>query len=196
MRIDHQIIDKWVKPGTRILDLGCGDGTLLKHLTTVKNVHGYGLEISSENILRCVENGVSVIEQDIDQGLYNFDDRSFDTVIMSQTIQTMQYPDKALTEMLRIGKECIVAFPNFGHWRARVQLLVSGRMPVSDILPYEWYNTPNIHFCTCRDFEILCKALDIKIMSRAVIASRSIGKLLQYIHPNLFAETAIYRVAK
>ncbi len=195
MRIEHQIIERWVRPDTRILDLGCGDGTLLKLLTKVKNIHGYGLEIDSENILRCVENGVNVIEQDIDQGLYNFDDRSFDTVIMSQTIQTMQYPDKALIEMLRIGKECIVAFPNFGHWRARVQLLVNGRMPVSDILPYEWYNTPNIHFCTFRDFEVLCRALNINIVERAVVASRSLGSLLQHIHPNLFGETAIYRVS-
>lgn len=195
MRIDHQIIENWVSPDSRILDLGCGDGTLLKRLTDVKNTHGYGIDISSENILRCVENGVNVIEQNIDEGLYNFDDHSFDTVIMSQTIQTMQFPDKVLVEMLRVGKECIVTFPNFGHWRARIQLLVNGRMPVSDILPYEWYNTPNIHFCTFKDFEVLCEALNIKIINRAVVANRSFGHFLQHIHPNLFGETAIYRVA-
>ncbi len=195
MRIDHQIIENWVSPDSRILDLGCGDGTLLKRLTDVKNTHGYGIDISSENILRCVENGVNVIEQNIDEGLYNFDDHSFDTVIMSQTIQTMQFPDKVLVEMLRVGKECIVTFPNFGHWRARIQLLVNGRMPVSDILPYEWYNTPNIHFCTFKDFEVLCEALNIKIINRAVVANRSFGHFLQHIHPNFFGETAIYRVA-
>lgn len=196
MRVDHQIIEKWVQTNTRVLDLGCGDGTLLKNLKQSKNIRGYGLDINPENILRCVENDVNVIEQNIDQGLYNFEDQSFDTVIMSQTIQTMHYPDKALNEMLRIGKECIVAFPNFGHWRARIQLLINGRMPVSDILPYEWYNTPNIHFCTFRDFEFLCQALNIKVLNRAVVATRSIGTVLQHIHPNLFAETAIYRVSR
>lgn len=196
MRVDHQIIEKWVQSDTRVLDLGCGDGTLLKNLKQSKNIRGYGLDINPENILRCVENGVNVIEQNIDQGLYNFEDQSFDTVIMSQTIQTMHYPDKALNEMLRIGKECIVAFPNFGHWRARLQLLINGRMPVSDILPYEWYNTPNIHFCTFRDFEFLCQALNIKVLNRAVVATRSMGTVLQHIHPNLFAETAIYRVSR
>lgn len=196
MRIDHRLIHDWVVPDSRVLDLGCGDGTLLKLLRENKNVIGYGLDIDAENILRCVENGINVIEQNIDQGLYNFDDRSFDTVIMSQTIQTMQYPDKALVEMLRIGKECIVTFPNFGHWRARLQLLVSGRMPVSDILPFEWYNTPNIHFCTFRDFEVLCKALDIRVLNRAVVASRKGSALLQHLRPNLFGETAIYRVSK
>lgn len=196
MRIDHQLIEQWVQPGARILDLGCGDGTLLKNLTEKKHVHGYGIDINPENILRCVENGVNVIEQNIDEGLYNFDNHSFDTVIMSQTIQTMQYPDKVLDEMLRIGKECIVTFPNFGHWRARFQLLLQGRMPVSDILPYEWYNTPNIHFCTFHDFEVLCKALHIQVLNRTVIASRSLGSFLQHMHPNLFGETAIYRVTR
>ncbi len=195
LRIDHKIIDRWVAPKTRILDLGCGDGTLLKHLSDTKNVHGYGVDINAENIIRCVENDVNVIEQDIDAGLANFDDQSFDTVIMSQAIQTMQYPDKALKEMLRVGKECIVTFPNFGHWRARLHLFINGRMPVSDILPYEWYNTPNIHFCTFLDFEVLCKALGIRVLNREVAASRSVGTFFQHKHPNLFGETAIYRVS-
>lgn len=196
LRIDHQIIDRWVSANTRILDLGCGDGTLLKHLTETKNIRGYGIDINDENIIRCVENGVNVIEQDIDEGLHNYDDQSFDTVIMSQAIQTMQSPDKVLKEMLRVGKECIVTFPNFGHWRARFHLCFSGRMPVSDILPYEWYNTPNIHFCTFRDFEVLCQALNIKILNREVVASRSFGTIFQHMLPNLFGETAIYRVSQ
>ncbi len=196
LRIDHKIIDRWVSANTRILDLGCGDGTLLKHLTETKNIHGYGIDINAENIIRCVENGVNVIEQDIDEGLHNYDDQSFDTVIMSQAIQTMQSPDKVLKEMLRVGKQCIVTFPNFGHWRARFHLCFSGRMPVSDILPYEWYNTPNIHFCTFRDFEVLCKALNIKILNREVVASRSFGTIFQHMLPNLFGETAIYRVSQ
>lgn len=196
LRIDHKIIDRWISEKTRILDLGCGDGTLLKHLAETKNVHGYGIDINAENIIRCVENGVNVIEQDIDEGLHNFDDQSFDTVIMSHAIQTMQYPDKALKEMLRVGKECIVTFPNFGHWRARLHLCIGGRMPVSDILPYEWYNTPNIHFCTFKDFEVLCRTLKIKILNREVVASRSFGTIFQHMLPNLFGETAIYRVSQ
>lgn len=195
LRLDHKIIGQWVKADSRILDLGCGDGTLLKHLSQTLNVHGYGIDINEENIIRCVENEVNVIEQDIDEGLSNFDNQSFDTVIMSHAIQTMQYPDRALKEMLRVGKECIVTFPNFGHWKARLHLFLGGRMPVSDILPYEWYNTPNIHFCTFKDFEILCKALDINILNREVVASKSFFTFFQHTHPNLFGETAIYRVS-
>lgn len=196
MRIDHKIVQRWVSRDARVLDLGCGDGALLQQLIESKNVHGYGIDINDENILRCVEAGINVIEQNIEEGLSNFDDKSFDTVIMSQAIQTMYHPDKVLEEMLRVGKECIVTFPNFGHWRARIQLMVNGKMPVSDILPYEWYNTPNIHFCTFADFEVLCKALDISVLNRAVVATKSLGTILQHIHPNLFGETAIYRVTK
>ncbi len=195
LRLDHKIITQWVKPNTRILDLGCGDGTLLKHLSDSLNIHGYGVDINEENIIRCVENQVNVIEQNIDEGLSNFDDQSFDTVIMSQAIQTMQYPDKALKEMLRVGKECVVTFPNFGHWKARLHLCIDGRMPVSDILPYEWYNTPNIHFCTIKDFDALCKALNINVLNREVVASKSLLTTFQHSLPNLFGETAIYRVS-
>lgn len=196
MRIDHSIIENWVTPKTRVLDLGCGDGTLLKSLSEKKDTHGYGIEINAENILRCIENDVNVIEQDIDEGLSNFDDQSFDTVIMSQAIQSMQYPDKVLKEMLRVGKECIVTFPNFGHWKTRVHLALNGRMPVSDILPYEWYNTPNIHFCTFRDFDVLCHSLSLKTLNREVVARRSFGTFFQRSHPNLFGETALYRISK
>ncbi len=195
LRLDHKIITQWVKPNTRILDLGCGDGTLSKHLSDPLNIHGYGVDINEENIIRCVENQVNVIEQNIDEGLSNFDDQSFDTVIMSQAIQTMQYPDKALKEMLRVGKECVVTFPNFGHWKARLHLCIDGRMPVSDILPYEWYNTPNIHFCTIKDFDALCKALNINVLNREVVASKSLLTTFQHTLPNLFGETAIYRVS-
>ncbi len=195
LRVDHQIIESWVKPDSRVLDLGCGDGTLLRELADRKSIHGYGVEISSENILRCIENDVNVIEQNIDEGLTNFDDQSFDTVIMSQAIQTMMHPDKVLVDMLRVGRQCIITFPNFGHWKTRVHLALYGKMPVSDILPYEWYNTPNIHFCTFRDFEHLCRALDIEILNREVVATRSFGSFMQHTHPNLFGETALYRVS-
>lgn len=196
MRIDLRIIDQWIKPDSRILDLGCGDGTLLRYLADHKNVRGYGLEISPEGIQACVAKGVNVIEQNLDEGLNNFDDDSFDTVIMSQTLQAMRYPKTMLAEMARIGKECIVTIPNFGHWRARLQLLFRGRMPVSDLLPYEWYDTPNIHFCTFRDFEILCAEMRLVVVDKAVVAERSRGKGLSQLNPNLFGETGIFRVRK
>ena len=194
MRIDYKIVESWVKPESRVLDLGCGDGALLKELRARKNTHGYGIDINTENILRCIDNGINVIEQNIDEGLSNFSDKSFDTVIMSQTIQTMHNPEKVLEEMVRVGRECIITFPNFGHWRARFQLFFGGKMPVSDLLPYEWYNTPNIHFCTFHDFDILCKNLNVQVLNREVIAERSFGKSFQHLNPNLLGETALYRV--
>ena len=196
MRLDYTIVENWVKPHSQVLDLGCGDGSLLQRLRSEKNVHGYGLEIDSENILRCIQNDVNVIEFNIEDGLEAFADKRFDTVIMSQAIQTLQRPDKALSEMLRIGRECIITFPNFGHWKARLMLATKGRMPVSDLLPYEWYNTPNIHFCTFKDFDLMCRAVGARIINREVIATASLGKSLRGLHPNLFGETALYRVSK
>ena len=194
MRLDQKIIEDWVKPDARVLDLGCGDGSLLSHLQNTKNVRGYGLEISEQGILACVEKGINVIEHNLDDGLDSFADQSFDTVIMSQVLQTMHYPDKVLAEMMRIGREAIVTFPNFGHWRARWHLAINGRMPVSDLLPYEWYNTPNIHFCTFKDFEVLCQQLNYKIIDRKVAAETSNQQWLLPLSPNLFGETAIYRI--
>jgi methionine biosynthesis protein MetW len=196
MRIDQKIIEDWIKPGARILDLGCGDGSLLEHLTKTKGARGYGLEISADGILSCVKKGINVIEQNLDDGLHNFADQSFDTVIMSQVLQTMHYPDKVLAEMMRVGCEAIVTFPNFGHWRARWHLAIGGKMPVSDLLPYEWYNTPNIHFCTFKDFEILCKNLRYQVIDRRVAAETAPGKWLYPLRPNLFGETAIYRIRR
>lgn len=195
MRLDHQAIQKWIPPKTRVLDLGCGDGTLLRQLTDELNIHGYGVEINPENILRCVEISVNVIEQNLDEGLSNFDDLSFDTVIMSQTIQTMHNPDKVLNEMLRIGRQAVVTFPNFAHWRARWHLFWKGRMPVSEHLPYEWYNTPNIHFCTITDFEVLCHDMGIKVVDKLVIDRNGTSPLVESF-PNYFAETALYLLSK
>jgi len=196
MRIDQRIIEQWIQPNSRVLDLGCGDGTLLRHLADHKNVRGYGLEISPEGIEACVAKGVNVIEQNLDQGLKNFEDNSFDTVIMSQTLQAMRYPKTTLAEMTRVGRECVVTIPNFGHWRARLQLLFRGRMPVSDLLPYEWYDTPNIHFCTFLDFEILCRDMQLQVVEKAVVTEKSLGKRLSQLHPNIFGETGIFRVRK
>ena len=193
MRIDHQEIKTWIRPDSRVLDLGCGDGTLLKLLTETRNIHGYGIEINEENILRCVENQVNVIEQDLDDGLSNFEDQSFDTVIMSQTIQTMQHPEKMVAEMLRVGRQCIVTLPNFAHWRARLYLMFKGRMPVSEFLPFEWYNTPNIHFCTIKDFDALCKEMNINVLNRLILSGHGTS-ILTKINANFFGETAMYRL--
>lgn len=195
MRIDLNEIQHWITQGSRILDLGCGDGTLLKFLIDTKQVQGYGLEIDAEQINTCIDKGLNVIEQNLDRGLGNFADKSFDTVLMTQALQTLHFPHLVLDEMLRVGKECIVTFPNFGHWKARFYLATRGRMPVSDLLPYEWYNTPNIHFCTFKDFEVLCRERNIKVIHRQVVNEQS-GQTLKDFMPNLFGETAIYHLSK
>jgi methionine biosynthesis protein MetW len=195
MRIDLNEIQHWIKQGSRILDLGCGDGTLLKFLIDTKQVQGYGLEIDAAQISTCIDKGLNVIEQNLDRGLGNFADKSFDTVLMTQALQTLHFPHLVLDEMLRVGKECIVTFPNFGHWKARFYLATRGRMPVSDLLPYEWYNTPNIHFCTFDDFEVLCHERNIKVINRQVVNEQS-GQTLKDFMPNLFGETAIYHLSK
>lgn len=195
MRIDLNEIQHWIAQSSRVLDLGCGDGTLLKFLIDNKGVQGYGLEIDAEQINACIDKGLNVIEQNLDQGLGNFGDKTFDTVIMTQALQTLHFPHLVLDEMLRVGKECIVTFPNFGHWKARLHLALQGRMPVSDLLPYEWYNTPNIHFCTFKDFEVLCRERHIRVISRQVVNEQS-GQALKDFMPNLFGETAIYHLSK
>jgi methionine biosynthesis protein MetW len=195
MRIDLNEIQHWIPQHSRILDLGCGDGTLLKYLIDTKQVQGYGLEIDPDQINICIDKGLNVIEQNLDRGLGNFTDKSFDTVLMTQALQTLHFPHLVLDEMLRVGKECIVTFPNFGHWKARFHLFTRGRMPVSDLLPYEWYNTPNIHFCTFKDFEVLCRERQIKVIHRQVVNEAS-QSLFKDIMPNLFGETAIYHLSK
>ncbi|HSX85768.1 MAG TPA: methionine biosynthesis protein MetW [Cellvibrio sp.] len=195
MRIDLNEIQHWITQGSRILDLGCGDGTLLKFLIDNKQVEGYGLEIDPEQINLCIDKGLNVVEQNLDRGLGNFSDKSFDTVLMTQALQTLHFPHLVLDEMLRVGKECIVTFPNFGHWKARFYLATRGRMPVSDLLPYEWYDTPNIHFCTFKDFEVLCREKNIQVINRQVVNEQSLHTLKD-IAPNLFGETAIYHLRK
>ncbi len=197
MRTDLDIISQWITPSSRVLDLACGDGTLLSRLASDKSVFGYGLEIDDSYISECISKGVNVIEHNLDtDSLDTFGDRSFDTVIMTQALQTMRYPDNVLEEMLRIGKECIVTFPNFGYWKARIHLALKGRMPVSDLMPYEWYDTPNIHFCTFKDFEILCKQRGISVKRRQVTPTRNpIDILGAKLLPNFFGETAIYHLS-
>jgi methionine biosynthesis protein MetW len=196
MRIDLDIIQSYVEPGATVLDLGCGDGTLLSMLREQKSVIGVGLEKDHQKITDCIQKNISVIDQDLNEGLEAFSENSYDVVIMTLTLQAMQRPDFVLEDMLRIGKQCIVAFPNFGHWKARWHLSLHGRMPVSDLLPYQWYDTPNIHFCTVKDFESLCQQKNITVINREVVATNSLGNFFTKLHPNLFGETAIYHLRR
>ena len=196
LRADLQIIEQWIQPGSHVLDLGCGQGELLHYLQNEKNVHGYGLEIAPDNINACIAKGVNVIDKNLDLGLDNFADRSFDTVVMTQALQAVHYPDRILEDMLRIGREAILTFPNFGHWRCRLYLGLKGRMPVSEFMPYTWYNTPNIHFCTFKDFENLCHERSVKILDRLVVDQTHRSSTLSAMWPNLLGEVAIYRVTR
>lgn len=196
MRADLEIIQEWIAPGSKVLDLGCGNGELLTFLQQQKQITGYGVEVDHDNITACIEKGVNVIEKNIDEGLASIDDSSFDTVIMTQALQVMYRPDQIVDEMLRIGKECIVTFPNFGHWRARGYLAFRGRMPVSKFLPYTWYNTPNIHFCTFKDFEQLCVERNIHILDRTVVDNEHKHHWSIRLWPNMLGEIAIYRITR
>ncbi len=196
MRQDLTHILRWIEPGSRVLDLGCGDGDFLELLQRERQVRGTGLEIDEDNITAAVARGLDIIEQNMDQGLGNFPDQSFDTVVMAHALQAVHFPDKVLEEMLRIGRQCIVTFPNFGHWRCRLYLGTRGRMPVSRFLPYNWYDTPNIHFCTVEDFEALCAERCIRILSRDTIGNTQRRPLLARLWPNLFSLTAIYRITR
>lgn len=196
MRADLEIIRDWIAPESRVIDLGCGDGELLSHLVAEKRVKGYGIEIDHDNITRCIENGVNVIEKDIDEGLASIRNNSFDTVVMTQALQTMHRPDVIVEEMLRIGKECIVTFPNFAHWRVRSYLALRGKMPVSKFLSYTWYNTPNIHFFTFKDFEELCLERNIKILQRTVVDHAHRDRWWIHLWPNMLGEIAIYRITR
>lgn len=188
MRPDHSAITNWVAPGARVLDLGCGDGSLLRHLWHERQAPGYGVEIDDAAVLECVANDVNVLQVDLESGLSLFGDRSFDCVILSETLQTIHRTEFLMKEMLRVGSEVIVSFPNFGHWSARLQVLF-GHMPVSETLPYEWYETPNVHHCTIDDFEALCRRLGVRIRERLVLHE---GRAVSFL-PNLLGSLAVYR---
>ncbi|MCW5575800.1 MAG: methionine biosynthesis protein MetW [Burkholderiales bacterium] len=186
-RPDFAAIAQCISRDAHVLDLGCGDGTLLKYLQQSRGVTGYGVEIDDGNVLACVRNGVNVIQSDLERGLAEFADGSFDFVVLSQTLQAMRNTERIVREMLRVGRAGIVTFPNFGHWRNRLQIL-RGRMPVSDRLPFEWFDTPNIHLCTVADFERFCAERGIRIVSRTVLSD---GRPVQAL-PNLLGELAVY----
>lgn len=193
LRTDLDIISGWIKPGSRVLDLGCGDGALLAYLQDHRQVTGYGLEIDDANIVKCIQAGVNVIQTDLDAGLSDFRADTFDYVVMTETLQAIYYPHKLLDEMLRIGREGIVTFPNFGHLRTRIQLGLGGHMPISKFLPNEWYDTPNIHLCTVKDFERLCHQRGIHILQRTVVDHTHKTSLGMRLMPNLLGEIALYR---
>ena len=186
-RPDFAAIAGWVRPGTRVLDLGCGDGTLLKYLKQQRGIIGYGIEIDDTSILACTRNGVNVIQGDLERGLSDFENRSFDYVILSQTLQAMKNSERIIREMLRVGLEGIVTFPNFGYWKNRLQI-ARGHMPVSENLPYQWFDTPNVHLCTIADFERFCRERGIRVVERKVLTRGNPVSML----PNLLGALAVY----
>jgi len=193
LRTDQALIAEWIQPESRVLDLGCGDGTLLTYLHYELQATAYGLEIDPDNVTASIARGVPVLQSDIDAGLSDFDDNSFDYVIMTQTLQAVHYPNKVINEMLRVGREGIVTFPNMGHWRSRMQVALGGRMPMTPALPYQWYNSPNIHLCTVRDFEALCEEEGIEILEYTTVDHAHRTSLGMWLFPNLLGEIAIYR---
>lgn len=194
LRTDLKIIQDWIKPDCRILDLACGDGALMTALQKNNNATGYGMEISLPDINTCLVKGLNVIHRDIELGLEIFGDQSFDYILTTHSIQTLKNPAQLLEEMVRVGCRGIVSFPNMGFWRSRAHIALGGKMPITKSLPYQWYDTPNYHLCTLRDFENLCKTLEIQILRRAAISNTRTNKLPSRIMPNLFSETALYEI--
>jgi len=187
-RFDFQLIASWIAPGSRVLDLGCGDGVLLAGLAATHGIAGYGVEIDDANVLASVKNGVNVVQRDLEEGLAIFEDNAFDFVILSQTLQAMRNVEGVLREMLRVGREGIVTFPNFGFWRHRLDVL-QGYMPVSRTLPHSWYDTPNIHLCTVKDFKDLCAKIGAQILDERVIHE---GRTVRVL-PNLLGSLGVFR---
>lgn len=190
-RYDYEVITQWIEPGEKVLDLGCGDGELLKHLMAVRQVQGYGVENDPDKLLGSVNNGVNVIQMDLEKGLVGLEDGFFDHVIMSLSLQAMHNTQGILAEMLRVGREAVVSFPNFGYWRHR-QSILNGRMPVSESLPHQWFNTPNVRFFTIADFDALCELNGIAVRERLAFDE---GKLV-LDEPNFLASVAVYRLGR
>lgn len=188
LRVDLELIAGGIERGSRVLDLGCGDGALLAHLRDARDCRGYGVDIADANVLECVKRRVNVIQSNLDAGLRMFADDMFDTVVLSQTLQAMHRIEDVLRDMARVARHGVVSFPNFGHWR-HVAALLGGRMPVTKQIPYAWHNTPNIHLCTPKDFEDLARRLGFSITGRAMLADGNAVSLL----PDLRATLAVYR---
>lgn len=191
-RADFDLIASWVKPNERVLDLGCGDGSLLKRLIEERGAFGYGIEREEAGVLAAIRQGINVIQGDLEQGLTGFDDGTFDHVVLSRTLQTVRHTEWLLKEMLRVGREAVVSFPNFSYWKNRMAVM-SGRMPVSEDLPYEWFDTPNMRFFTLLDFESLCTKMQLVIRERQVLDER--GRLVVE-EPNFLGSLAVYRLGR
>lgn len=191
-RLDYAAIASWVPQAARVLDLGCGDGELLAHLRQVRGAVGYGVENDPQRVLGCIKNGINVLQIDLEQGLYGFRDASFDVVVMSNALQALHRTEKVLREMLRVGVEAIVSFPNFAYWKHR-QAIMEGHMPVSDRLPYQWYDTPYVRFFTIVDFEALCGKLDLRVRERLVLDD--LGRPVDE-EPNFLGSFALYRLGR
>lgn len=191
VRSDFDLIAGWVQPGERVLDLGCGEGALLRRLIDERGVRGWGVEIDVDKVIAAIGNGINVIQSDLEAGLSDFGDRAFEHVILSQTLQAMRHTESIVLEMLRVGREAVVSFPNFGYWKHRRDVL-NGRMPVSDDLPYQWYDTPNIHLCTIADFDDFCAKRNIVVKERKVF-DHGIEILEEH---NYLGSVAVYRLTR
>jgi methionine biosynthesis protein MetW len=189
-RPDFKIIAEIIQPGTRVLDLGCGEGLLLAWLAANKKVLARGVEIEASNVRKAIARGVSAYQGDIDEGLADYPDKAFDYVILSQTLQETRAPLKVLTEMLRVGRKAIISFPNFGHWTVRAAMVFTGQAPKTELFPYDWYNSPNIHFLSIDDFEDLCRTNGFPIERRYFLS----GPSKVSWRPNLRAQTAVFLV--
>ena len=188
-RYDFPIIENWTHQNSKVLDLGCGDGSLLNYLKEKKDIKGFGIEKNKDNWLLSLKNNIDVIQMDLEAGLAGFETNSFDLVILSKTIQSMNHIEEIIHEMMRVGKEVIITFPNFGYWRNRFQIM-QGNMPVSDELPYKWFETPNIHLCTIQDFDNLCRENKIKVEQRLILTDK---KSVNF-YPNFFGALALYKL--
>lgn len=195
IREDYRIILDWIKDGSSVLDLGCHEGELLSLIVKKKNARAQGIEIDEQAIYKCVELGLSVSHQDIDNGLSEYGDGSFDYVILNQSIQQVKKPDIVLRESLRVGKEVIIGFPNFAHFRARFQIFFTGKTPVTPSLPYEWYETPNLHFLSISDFIKYCQRQNIRIKRTAFIGNNRMTSMTNIL-PNLLAQTGLFLISK
>jgi methionine biosynthesis protein MetW len=197
-RADHLLIAEMVARGARVLDVGCGDGSLLQLLTDTKDVDGRGIEVSRERVNACVARGLSVIQGDADRDLIDYPDDAFDYAVLSLTIQATLQPKEVLEQLLRIGRHAIVSFPNFGHWQVRWRLLMSGRMPVTENLPEAWYVTPNVHLCTIKDFSILCREVDARVEQAVAFnaAGRKLGTWVPLTAHNLLGEKAVFMLTR
>lgn len=198
IRYDLSIIERWIERGSRVLGLGCGDGELLYALKTRKNVEERGIEKSETGVRACIEKGLSVIQGDINTELDDYPDQCFDYVILSQTLQQVYEPDRLIASMLRIGKKAVVSFPNFGHYRIRLQLLMSGFVPVTEQLPYQWYDTPNIRVLTLKDFQRFSKDVGFRILKEVAINTKDKdmhGTVVRFL-PNVRATYGLFLIGK